>query len=123
LGYNGIRSETLEKEKYVAGKAKTTPGLKLAGRRLWDHVLERFELEEYERLLLLEACRTVDIVNELQAAADALEPEGARLRGMRGSRSMSAAVRGGFVCWRGSSWSATVLFQRRGEAARRVRAC
>jgi hypothetical protein len=64
----------------VAGKARTAShGLKLAGRRLWDHVLERFELEEYERLLLLEACRTVDIVNELQAAADALAPEDARL--------------------------------------------
>jgi hypothetical protein len=60
--------------------AKTAQrGLKLAGRRLWDAVLGAFELDEHEKILLLEACRTVDIVNELQSAADALRPVDGRL--------------------------------------------
>ena len=55
----------------MAGKSTRPPrGLDLDGRRLWDTVLRQFEVDEHERMLLFEACRTVDIVNWLSAAAE-----------------------------------------------------
>jgi hypothetical protein len=47
-------------------------GLKPAGRQLWDSVLGEFELEEYERSLLLQCCQTADIVADLQATIETL---------------------------------------------------
>ena len=35
-------------------------GLKAPGRRLWKGVTEALELDEHERALLIEACRTAD---------------------------------------------------------------
>lgn len=52
--------------------AAAPSGLKLAGRRLWDSVLSGFELEEYERGLLMQACQTADIIDGLQAVIDEL---------------------------------------------------
>ena len=46
---------------------RTPPGLKTAGRRLWASVTDVYELAEHEAALLLEACRTKDLLNELDA--------------------------------------------------------
>jgi hypothetical protein len=53
-------------------KSSAPRGLKLAGRRLWDSVLADFLLDEHERGLLLQACQTLDIVADLQAAIERL---------------------------------------------------
>lgn len=45
--------------------APVPPGLQAPGRRLWRAVLTDFELDEHERLLLLEAARTVDVLERL----------------------------------------------------------
>ena len=47
--------------------AKAPAGLKPAGVRLWKRVTADFELDEHELALLLEACRTVDVLNVLDA--------------------------------------------------------
>jgi hypothetical protein len=41
------------------------PGTTAAGRRLHQQVTERFELDEHELALLLEAVRTVDVLERL----------------------------------------------------------
>lgn len=46
---------------------KTPPGLKAAGKRLWSSVTDTHDLDEHEAALLLEACRTKDLLNELDA--------------------------------------------------------
>jgi hypothetical protein len=43
-------------------------GLRSPGRRLWSSVVDDFELDEHERAVLLEACRTVDSLDLLDAA-------------------------------------------------------
>lgn len=44
-------------------------GLLERGRRLWSDVTEAMELETHEELLLLEACRTADRLDRLDAEA------------------------------------------------------
>jgi hypothetical protein len=41
-----------------------------SGRRLWEQVVERFDLDEHERALLLEAVRTVDTLDRLAAVVE-----------------------------------------------------
>lgn len=53
-------------------KESAPRGLKLASRRLWDSVLVEFELEEHERSLLLQACRTIDLIDALQEVIETL---------------------------------------------------
>ena len=48
-------------------------GLGPAGRRLWRSVLDQYELEEHERVLLVEACRTADTCTRLEEAAADLD--------------------------------------------------
>ena len=43
-------------------------GLGVSGKKLWDEVLEPWELDQHELLLLTEACRTVDQLDLLDAA-------------------------------------------------------
>ncbi len=43
-------------------------GLKASGRRLWKAVTEALVLDEHERRLLLEACRTADHLDALDTA-------------------------------------------------------
>lgn len=47
---------------------RTPTGLRAAGRRLWDSVTGAFELEEHEIALLTQAVRTVDLLEQLDAA-------------------------------------------------------
>ncbi|MGO9382177.1 MAG: hypothetical protein ACLP4W_08775 [Mycobacterium sp.] len=42
-------------------------GTKVNGRKLWDEVLSRYELEQHELALLREMVRTVDLLDELAA--------------------------------------------------------
>jgi len=46
------------------------PASMLGGRRLWNYVVDEFELAEHERSLLLEAARTADTIEDLQSALD-----------------------------------------------------
>lgn len=48
-------------------KPKAPQGLRAPGRRLWDAVLGEYELEEHEMALLVEAVRTVDLLELLDA--------------------------------------------------------
>ncbi|WP_148576058.1 hypothetical protein [Nocardioides caldifontis] len=46
------------------------PGLKKRGRRLWKQVLSTYELRLDELILLETACKTVDLLDDLEAAMD-----------------------------------------------------
>ena len=54
----------------MATKPKPPTGLNIGGQRLWDRVLGDYELAEHEQAVLLQACRTVDILDRLQAVID-----------------------------------------------------
>lgn len=45
-------------------------GLKKGGKALWKDVYEEFELGLHEEAVLLQACRTVDLLDELQRVMD-----------------------------------------------------
>jgi hypothetical protein len=47
---------------------KVPTGLKAPGKRLWESVTKDYELDEHEQALLLEAARTVDHLDQLDAA-------------------------------------------------------
>jgi len=48
------------------GKPPAPPrGLATAGRRLWRSVVSVYELDEHEALVLLQACRTADVLDRL----------------------------------------------------------
>lgn len=48
----------------------TTPGgLDESGTRLWESVADAFDLDVHEQLVLLSACRTVDLLDRLSAQA------------------------------------------------------
>lgn len=64
-------------------------GLREGGRRLWTATVERFDLAEHEQVVLLEACRTVDLLDQLQHLVDT---EGPVLPWGDGSRAHPAAV-------------------------------
>ncbi|WP_329240499.1 hypothetical protein [Streptomyces canus] len=44
-------------------------GLGESGARLWSSVADKFELEVHEQLLLLQACRSADLLDALAAQA------------------------------------------------------
>jgi hypothetical protein len=51
-------------------KPKPPEGLKTGGAAFWEAILEKFELVEHELLILKEACRTVDLLDDLQQNID-----------------------------------------------------
>lgn len=56
----------------MADKPPIPPSeLKKSGRALWSAVLEEYELDRHEVLILREACRTADALDGLQALLDA----------------------------------------------------
>ena len=63
--------------------------LRPAGLRLWRSVVVAFELDEHELVLLLQACRTADLLDELAAA---VRRDGALVEGPQGQRAHPAAV-------------------------------
>lgn len=68
---------------------KPPGGLGVDARELWSSVLEQFELEEHERALLVEACRTVDLLAKLEAA---VHRDGPLLDSSQGVRAHPAAT-------------------------------
>ncbi len=44
-----------------------------SGARLWESVAEAFDLDVHEELLLLQACRTADLLDRLARRADGAE--------------------------------------------------
>jgi len=63
------------------------------GRRLWDSVVSRdgldLELDEHEQVLLVEACRTVDLIDQLDAA---VRRDGPLVESPQGVKAHPAAV-------------------------------
>jgi hypothetical protein len=49
-------------------KSATPIGLGAAGRRLWRSLNDEYDFEAHERLLLLQACRTSDMLDVLASA-------------------------------------------------------
>lgn len=64
-------------------------GSRAAGRRLFDSVTSRFELEQHELQLLVEAVRTTDLLVELDGA---VRRDGALVETPQGMRAHPAAV-------------------------------
>ncbi len=64
-------------------------GTGLAGRRLWRAVLDAYVLEQHELLLLREAARTADLLDELEKR---IKAEGAVIESPQGEKAHPAAV-------------------------------
>jgi hypothetical protein len=58
---------------------KAPAGTRAAGARLWHSVLAVYDLEEHEVALLREMVRTVDLLDQLHAAAAGAKTDGARV--------------------------------------------
>jgi hypothetical protein len=63
--------------------------LRAAGKRLWASVAEHYDLEEHERALLVEAARTVDLLDDLEALVRA---DGAVIDSPQGRKANPAVV-------------------------------
>src|SRR4051795_11906871 len=70
-------------------KPKPPRGAQRAGKALWDAVLDEYELEEHELLLLREAVRTVDTLDLLEAR---VAQDGPLLGSSQGERAHPALV-------------------------------
>ena len=68
---------------------KAPPETRAPGRALWASIITDYELEEHERALLIEAVRTVDALDLLDAA---VRSEGAIVAGPQGIRAHPALV-------------------------------
>ncbi len=68
---------------------KAPTGLGADARALWSSVIEEYDLEEHERALLVEACRTVDLLTKLDAE---VRRDGPVLDSSQGLRAHPAAV-------------------------------
>lgn len=55
------------------GVTPVPPGLNESGTRLWESVAEGFDLDVHEQLLLLQACRTADLLDRLARRAEGAE--------------------------------------------------
>jgi hypothetical protein len=53
-----------------ARRLEPPEGLQVGGRSFWEAILEKFELVEHELVILKEACRTIDLLDSLQAIID-----------------------------------------------------
>ena len=73
----------------MADRPRKPNGLRAPGSRLWDSVLGDFDLEEHELALLVEAVRTVDLLDQLDAA---VRRDGPLVEGPQGTKAHPAAV-------------------------------
>ena len=64
-------------------------GLEKAGKRVWREILDEFDLDSRERIVLEQACRQLDSVADLEALID---ESGLVSRGSRGQLRLSASV-------------------------------
>ncbi len=70
-------------------KPRTPDGLRTSGRALWAAVLSDFELANHERILLLQAARTADLLDDLE---NEVRDSGAIVESPHGRRANPAAV-------------------------------
>lgn len=68
---------------------KAPRGLRSSGRALWVSVLNDYELDEHEEVMLRECCRTADSIDALQAVVDS---EGVLSESSQGVRAHPALV-------------------------------
>lgn len=68
-------------------KPPMPPKLGESGKALWRQVAEEFAIDEHERLVLVRACRTLDLIDQLQAVVDR---EGLIAESSQGSRAHPA---------------------------------
>lgn len=73
----------------AVAKPKAPTGAGGPARRLWSSIVDAFELDEHELVLLVEAARTVDVLAELDAA---VRRDGALIDTPHGRRAHPAAV-------------------------------
>src|SRR5664280_2048140 len=78
----------LEEVLMAADKPKAPP-MRTAGKALWTSVTDAYELEEHELRLLVEAVRTVDLLDQLDAA---IRRDGVLQDSPQGTRAHPAAV-------------------------------
>lgn len=71
--------------------AKPLPPIDLGhpGRRLWDSIVNEYDLDEHELALLVEAVRTVDLCDKLDAT---VRRDGAIIESPQGMKAHPAAV-------------------------------
>ena len=68
---------------------KAPSGIRAPGRRLWSSVVDVFDLEEHEMALLVEAVRTVDLLDQLDAE---VRRDGPIVSSPQGGKAHPAAV-------------------------------
>lgn len=68
---------------------KPPAGLRASGRELWRAVLKDFELTQHETVMLREACRTADALDDLHAL---VETEGTMSTSTQGARVHPALI-------------------------------
>ncbi|KGH43232.1 hypothetical protein IN07_24145 [Modestobacter caceresii] len=70
-------------------ETRAPAGLRTSGRRLWQAVVSSYELAEHERALLIEACRTLDLLDRLDTE---VRRDGPVIQTPQGLRAHPAAV-------------------------------
>ncbi len=68
---------------------KAPAGLGTDALALWSSVIDSFDLEEHERALLVEACRTVDLLSKLE---EELRRDGVLVESPQGVKAHPAAT-------------------------------
>ena len=68
-------------------KESAPKGLGVSGQQLWDEVVAEYAIDTHERLVLVRACRTADVIDELQTIIDG---EGLIIESSQGSRAHPA---------------------------------
>ena len=73
--------------------ARLPRGLRAGGKRFWSKVAEKYELNADEHEILLQACRTVDELDSINAALRTAEPLTAGPRGQLVANPLFAEAR------------------------------
>ena len=73
----------------MSDKTRPPDGLRDPGRRLWDAITVDYDLDEHELVLLREAVRTVDLLDELERD---VRRDGATIQSPQGVKAHPAAV-------------------------------
>jgi hypothetical protein len=73
----------------VSDKPRPPAGLRAPGRRLWASIIDSYDLDEHELALVVEAVRTVDLCDTLDAA---VRKDGPLIESPQGLKAHPAAV-------------------------------
>lgn len=82
-------SQGLSREEQSAVTCGPPDVLRDSGARLWRSITDDYELTEHELALLLQACRTADLLDDLHAA---VERDGPVIDSPQGTKAHPAAV-------------------------------